>query len=184
MLLSGSDTPAVILTWALSLLLNNPNVLKKAQQELDILTSKDGKVEEINTRDLVYLQAIIKETLRLYPPLPVIPPHESTEDCEVSGYYIPAGTRLLIYVNYKIQRVSQVWSDTDDFRPERFLTSHKEVNVKGQHFQLISFSSGRRMCPAASFALQVLQLTLGNLLQHLSSQPLLMNRLILGRQLG
>ncbi|GLU04362.1 hypothetical protein SLE2022_215130 [Rubroshorea leprosula] len=86
-------------------------------------------------------------------------------DCEVSGYHIPAGTGLFINV-YKIQRDSRVWSDPDDSRPERFLTSHKEVNVKGQQFQLIPFSSGRRMCPAASFALQVVQLTLSNLLQQ------------------
>ncbi|WRX30807.1 Cytochrome P450 - like 10 [Theobroma cacao] len=91
-------------------------------------------------------------------------PHESMEDCVVSGYHIPAGTRLLINL-YKIHRDPHAWSDPCEFQPERFLTTYKDFDVRGQNFELIPFGSGRRMCPGVSLALQVLELTLANLLQ-------------------
>ncbi|WRX30808.1 Cytochrome P450 - like 10 [Theobroma cacao] len=125
---------------------------------------RDKLVEESDIKKLVYLRAILKETLRLYPAGPLSLPHESMEDCIVSGYHIPAGTRLLINV-YKIHRDPRVWSDPCEFQPERFLTTYKDFDVRGQNFELIPFGSGRRMCPGVSFALQVLELTLANLLQ-------------------
>ncbi|XP_022752262.1 cytochrome P450 CYP82D47-like [Durio zibethinus] len=164
LILAASDTTMVTLTWALSLLLNNRDALKKAQEELDIHVGKDKLVEESDLKKLVYLQAVVKETLRLYPPGPLSLPHESMEDCVVSGYHIPAGTRLLINLN-KIHRDPKVWSYPCEFQPERFLTTFKDFDVKGQNFELIPFGSGRRMCPGVSFALQVLELTLASLLQ-------------------
>ncbi|KAK6256672.1 hypothetical protein QUC31_000131 [Theobroma cacao] len=164
LILAASDTTMVTLTWALSLLLNNRNALKKAQEELDIHVGRDKLVEESDIKKLVYLQAIIKETLRLYPAAPLSVPHESMEDCVVSGYHIPAGTRLLINL-YKIHRDPHAWSDPCEFQPERFLTTYKDFDVRGQNFELIPFGSGRRMCPGVSLALQVLELTLANLLQ-------------------
>ncbi|WRX30158.1 Cytochrome P450 - like 10 [Theobroma cacao] len=160
---SATDPTAVTLTWCLALLLNNRDALKKAQQEIDIHIGKDKPVEENDIKNLVYLQAIIKETLRLHPAGPLAVPHESMENCTVNGYHIPAGTELLINL-YKIHRDSRVWSDPYKFQPERFLTTHKNFDVRGQNFELIPFSSGRRMCPGVSFALQVVQLTLANLL--------------------
>ncbi|XP_021283758.1 cytochrome P450 CYP82D47-like [Herrania umbratica] len=164
LILATSDTTMVTLTWALSLLLNNRDALKKAQEELDVHVGRDKLVEESDIKKLVYLQAILKETLRLYLAAPLSVPHESMEDCVVSGYYIPAGTRLLINL-YKIYRDPHVWPDPCEFQPARFLTTHKDFDVKGQNFELIPFGSGRRMCPGVSFGLQVLELTLANLLQ-------------------
>ncbi|GLT58099.1 hypothetical protein SLA2020_310210 [Shorea laevis] len=163
-ILAGSDTMTVTLTWALSLLLNNRVVMKKVQEEIDIHVGKDRKLEESDIRNLVYLQAILKETMRLYPAGPLSVPHESMEDCTVSGYHIPAGTRLFINI-YKIHHDPKVWSDPYEFQPQRFLTSHKNVDVRGQNFELIPFSSGRRMCPGVTFALQVMQFALANLLR-------------------
>ena len=154
----------VTLTWALSLLLNNRDALRKAQEELDIHVGKDKLVEESDLKNLVYLQAVIKETLRLYPPGPLSVPRESMEDCVVSGYHIPAGTRLFINL-YKLHRDPRVWSYPCEFQPERFLTTYKDFDVKGQNFELIPFGSGRRMCPGVSFAFLVSELTLASLLQ-------------------
>ncbi|XVE94791.1 hypothetical protein REPUB_Repub02eG0040000 [Reevesia pubescens] len=164
LILAASDTTMVTLAWALSLLLNNRHALKKAQEELDIHVGKDKLVEESDIKNLVYLQAIVKETLRLYPAGPLSVPHESMEDCTVIGYHIPAGTRLLVNL-YKLHRDPRVWSDPCEFQPERFLTTYKDFDVRGQNFELIPFGSGRRMCPGISFALQVLELTLASLLQ-------------------
>ncbi|PPS19222.1 hypothetical protein GOBAR_AA01337 [Gossypium barbadense] len=164
LILAASDTTMVTLTWALSLLLNNKDELRKLQEELDIHVGKDKLVEESDMENLVYLKAIIKETLRLYPAAPLLVPHESMEDCTVSGYHIPAGTRLFINV-YKLQRDQRVWSDPCEFRPQRFLTTHRDIDFRGKNFELIPFGSGRRMCPGVSFGIQVLELVLASVVQ-------------------
>ncbi|KAJ7958090.1 Cytochrome P450 [Quillaja saponaria] len=164
LILGGSDTTAGTLTWAISLLLNNRHMLKKAQEELNLHVGRDRQVEESDIKKLVYLQAIIKETLRLYPAGPLLGPREALEDCIVAGYDVPAGTRLVVNI-WKIHRDPRIWTDPSSFRPERFLTSHAHVDVRGQDFELIPFGSGRRSCPGVSFALQVLHLTLARLLQ-------------------
>lgn len=163
LILGGSDTTSATLTWAISLLLNNLHTLKKAQEELNQQVGMERQVDDSDLKDLVYLQAIIKETLRLYPAGPLLGPREAMEDCTVAGYHIPAGTRLIVNV-WKIQRDPRVWKNPSAFQPERFLTSHADVDVRGQQFELIPFGSGRRSCPGASFALQVLRLTLARLL--------------------
>ncbi|KAL6126636.1 hypothetical protein ACLB2K_074682 [Fragaria x ananassa] len=162
-LLGGTDTTTVTLTWALSLLLNNPEVLKKAQLELNNHVGRERQVNESDVKNLVSLQAIVKETLRLYPAGPLSVPHESKEDCTIGDYHVSSGTRLLINLS-KMQRDPDVWDDLCLFQPERFLTTHKNVDVRGQSFELTPFGSGRRMCPGISLALQVTHLTLAHLL--------------------
>ncbi|KAK1422226.1 hypothetical protein QVD17_25193 [Tagetes erecta] len=164
MITAGSDTTSAALTWALSLLLSNPSALKVLQDELDEHVGRDRLVEESDLKNLVYLDAVIKETLRLYP-APLSIPHESMDDCVVSGYNVPKGTRLLVNI-WKIHRDPSIWSDPDEFKPERFLTSQKDIDLKGKHFEMLPFGSGRRMCPGISFALQVLSLTLANVIQQ------------------
>ncbi|KAL6126311.1 hypothetical protein ACLB2K_074362 [Fragaria x ananassa] len=169
-LLGGTDTTTVTLTWALALLLNNPEVLKKAQLELDNHVGKERQVNESDVKNLVYLQAIIKETLRLYPAGSLPVPHESREDCTVGNYCVTAGTRLLINIS-KIQRDPNVWLDPYLFKPERFLTTHKDVDVRGHSFEFIPFGSGRRICPGITLALQVTLLTLAHLLHGFEITP-------------
>ncbi|GAB4845223.1 hypothetical protein Ancab_040122 [Ancistrocladus abbreviatus] len=163
MILGAMDTSAATLTWALSLLLNNDHVLQKVQDELDTHVGKERLVDESDMKNLVYLQAMVKETMRLYPIAPLLVPREASTDCIISGYRVPAGTRLFVNA-HKIHRDSQVWTNPGEFRPERFLTTHKNIDVKGQNFELIPFGSGRRICPGISFALHFIQLTLANVL--------------------
>ncbi|KAG5231019.1 cytochrome P450 [Salix suchowensis] len=171
LILAASHTTAITLTVALSLLLNNRDVLKKAQDELDIHVSRERQVKESDMKNLVYLQAIIKETFRLYPAAPLSIPHELMEECTIGGYHILAGTRLFTNLS-KIHRDPQVWSDPDEFRPERFLTDHKNCDFRGQHFELIPFGSGRRMCPGVSFSIQILNLVLATLLHGFKIETL------------
>ncbi|KAJ9135580.1 hypothetical protein P3X46_032749 [Hevea brasiliensis] len=103
LILGGNDTTVITLTWALSLLLNNRIVLKKAQDELDIQVGKHQRVEESHVKNLVYLQAIVKETLRLYPATPLSVQREAMEDCMIAGFHIPAGTRLFVNL-WKLHR--------------------------------------------------------------------------------
>ncbi|GMH29648.1 hypothetical protein Nepgr_031491 [Nepenthes gracilis] len=163
-ILGGIDTTTTTLTWALSLLLNNRHVLKKALDELDTIVGKERLVDDSDMENLVYLQAIIKEAMRLYPAAPLSGPREAINDCNISGYHVRASTRLFVNI-HKIHRDPRVWPNPCEFRPERFLTTHKHVDVRGQNFKLIPFGSGKRICPGISFAIQIMAFTLANLLQ-------------------
>ncbi|KAL5563385.1 hypothetical protein UlMin_033132 [Ulmus minor] len=163
LMLAGTDTTTITMIWAVSLLLNNRDALKKTQQELDLHVGRERQVNESDINNLVYLQAVIKETLRLYPAAPLSVPHEAMEDCNIGGYDVAAGTHLLVHLS-KLHRDPKVWSDPCEFKPERFLSDHKNIDIRGQNFELIPFGSGRRICPGISFALQVMHLTLATLL--------------------
>ncbi|XP_058220944.1 cytochrome P450 82A3-like [Rhododendron vialii] len=162
LILGAIGLTSITLTWAVALLLNNPRVLKKAREELNTQIGGQRLVEESDVKNLVYIQAIIKETLRLYPPAVLVPPRKNIEGCTVGGYHVPAGTILFVNL-WKIHHDPQVWPNPWEFRPERFLTTHKDVDLRGMHYELLPFGSGRRGCPAISFALQVLQFTLASL---------------------
>ncbi|XP_062211346.1 trimethyltridecatetraene synthase-like [Phragmites australis] len=158
----GTDTSAVTVEWAISELLRKPSVLAKATEELDRVVGRDRLVAEGDIPSLPYLEAIVKETMRLHPVVPLLIPRVSREDASVGGYDIPAGTRVLVNV-WAIGRDPAVWGDAaGEFRPERFMGS--SVDVKGQDLELLPFGSGRRMCPAHSLGLRMVQVTLANLL--------------------
>nr|GEV20026.1 cytochrome P450 CYP82D47-like [Tanacetum cinerariifolium] len=166
-LIAGStDTTTVMLTWTLCLLLNNPHALMKAQEELDNIVGRDRKVNESDITNLVYLQAIVKETLRLYPAGRLGGTREFSEDCIVAGYHVPKGTWLITNL-YKLQQDPKIWPNSSEFRPERFVDgNHKHVDVKGTHFELMPFGAGRRSCPGIGLGLQILHLVIATFLQH------------------
>ncbi|KAJ0785879.1 putative cytochrome P450 [Helianthus annuus] len=162
MILGGSDTTAVTITWVLSLLLNHPDVLKKLQ-ELDDHVGKERQVDESDIKSLMFLEAVIKETLRLYPACLLLAPREAREDCTIAGYNVKAGTRLIINV-WKLLWDETVWIDPSKFQPERFIgVGHEHIDVRGHQFVLVQFGLGRRSCPGILFPLQVLHLTLARL---------------------
>ncbi|KAK8519526.1 hypothetical protein V6N13_133436 [Hibiscus sabdariffa] len=163
LILGGVDASAITFTWAVSLLLNNRRVLEKAQDELDIHIGKHRQVQESDINNLVYLQAIMKETLRLHPPAPLSAAREAMEDCTIAGFRIPAGTRLVLNI-WKLHRDPSIWQKPLDFLPERFLNDHANIDVRGQDFELLPFGSGRRVCPGITYALQFLHLALARLL--------------------
>ncbi|KAL3725915.1 hypothetical protein ACJRO7_030883 [Eucalyptus globulus] len=166
MIIAGTNTITTALMWALLPLVNNRRALKKAQQELDTYVGKSIPMEESNVKKSTYLQAIVKETLRLYTPVPIAL-RSCTEECTFSaGFRIPTGTRLPLPFNIaKIQRDERVWSNPNEFQPERFLMTHENVDMRGQNFELIPFSTGRRSCAGTSLALHMLHLVLASLLQ-------------------
>ncbi|KAI3472157.1 hypothetical protein Pfo_029645 [Paulownia fortunei] len=164
---AGTDTSAITVEWALAELINHPDVLKKAAQEIDSVIGNNRLVEESDIPNLPYLQAIVKETLRLHPTGPLIV-RQSSKDCTIAGYHIPAKTRLFVNV-WAIGRDPNHWEDALEFRPQRFLSEDGSVkgqlDVRGQHYHLLPFGSGRRGCPGTSLALQVVQATLAAMIQ-------------------
>ncbi|OAY34805.1 cytochrome P450 CYP82D47 [Manihot esculenta] len=164
LIVGGSDTTSITMTWMLANLLNNRRELELAQEEIDQKIGRDRHVEESDIENLVYLKAIMKETLRLYPAGPLAVPREAMEDCTLCGYHIPKGTRFLTNL-WKLHRDESVWPSPDEFKPDRFLTTHAYVDVFCQNFELVPFGSGRRSCPGLNFAMQVIQLGMARLLQ-------------------
>lgn len=143
--------------WALSLLLNHPDVLKKAQKEIDSHVGQNRLVDESDMSSLPYIRCILNETMRMYPAVPLLVPHESSADCEVGGYHIPRGTMLLVN-QWAIHRDPELWSDPERFYPERFESTRDGFSFK-------PFGSGRRSCPGEGLAMRVVGLTLGLLIQ-------------------
>lgn len=165
----AADTTTVALTWTLALLVNHRHVLEKAQEEIETHVGRERVVEESDLKNLVYLNAIIKESLRLYPPGAIIAPHQAIEDCIVAGYKVKKGTRLMVNL-WNIQRDPEFWTQPEEYIPERFLTTQKDIDVWGQSYEYFPFSSGRRTCPGISLAVQSMQLTLATLLQGFDFQ--------------
>ena len=171
MFIAGVDTSANTVTWAMAELLHNPDTMKKAQKELEEVVGLDRIVLESDLPKLQYLKAVIKETFRLHPIAVMMIPHVSKEDCIVANkYLIRADTRVFVNL-WAIGRDPLVWGPTaHQFSPERFEGSL--VDVKGQHFQLLPFGSGRRMCPGMGQGLLVVELTLANLLHSFNWSPM------------
>ncbi|CAI0558584.1 unnamed protein product [Linum tenue] len=156
----GTDTTTVTLTWAISLLLNNNDVLLKAYQELDKQVGTQRPVNESDIPNLTYLQAIVKETLRLYPAAPLSGPREFTSDCVVGGgYHIPKGTQLITNI-WKIQTDPRAWTEPLEFRPERFLGR----TGGGLGSEYMPFGSGRRSCPGMAFGIHMVNSVLASFL--------------------
>ncbi|RVX09794.1 3,9-dihydroxypterocarpan 6A-monooxygenase [Vitis vinifera] len=162
----GTTSPAHAMEWALAELINRPNLMEKARHEIDSVVGKDRLVEESDITNLPYVEAIVRETLRLHPPGHFIV-RESIEDCKVGGYDIPAKTQLIVNV-WAIGRDPNSWENPLEFQPERFLNEggiNRRLNVRGQQFHLLPFGSGRRLCPGTTLALQVLHTTIAALIQ-------------------
>ncbi|KAI3777474.1 hypothetical protein L1987_47274 [Smallanthus sonchifolius] len=161
-LIAGTDTGAAIVVWAMTSLIKNPKVMKKAQEEVRNVIGKNSKINEDDLPKLTYLKAVIKETTRLYPPAPLLVPRETRKDSILHGYTIKQKT--LVYVNaWAIGRDPNSWESPDEFLPERFLAGC-DIDFKGNDFELIPFGAGRRMCPGMSIGVVMVELLLANLL--------------------
>ncbi|XP_018448377.1 cytochrome P450 81D11-like [Raphanus sativus] len=157
LIIAGTDTVAITLEWALSNLLNHQDILRKARIEIDDKIGLDRLVDEPDIVNLLYLQNIILETLRLYPAAPLLLPHLSSEDCQVGGYDMPRGTMLLMNV-WAIHRDPELWEESERFKPERF-------DKEGEAQKVMPFGLGRRSCPGAGLAHRLMGLTLASLVQ-------------------
>ncbi|KAL2471591.1 Cytochrome [Abeliophyllum distichum] len=146
--------------WALSLLLNNQEVLKKAQSEIDSRIGHERLIDESDIANLPYLRCIINETLRMYPSGPLLVPHESSDDSIVGGYHVPAGTMLLVNL-WAIHNDPKIWEEPRKFSPERF----QGLEGTRDGFKLMPFGSGRRGCPGESLAWRMIGLGLGSIFQ-------------------
>lgn len=163
---AGTDTSSSTVEWAIAELIRHPELMKQAQQEMDIVVGKDRLVTELDLNQLTFLQAIVKETFRLHPSTPLSLPRIASESCEINGYNIPKGSTLLVNV-WAIARDPKMWTDPLEFQPARFLPGGEKPNadVKGNDFEVIPFGAGRRICAGMSLGLRMVQLLTATLVQ-------------------
>ncbi|KAI7756705.1 hypothetical protein M8C21_008388 [Ambrosia artemisiifolia] len=160
MFVAGTDTTFTNLEWTLGELLRHPQAMKQLQQEAQIIGQGKSMITEDDLDKMPYLKAVLKETLRLHPPAPLLIPRELTQDVKLLDYDIPSGTQVFINA-WAISRDPSKWEAPEEFRPERFLNN--PVDYKGFHFEFIPFGAGRRGCPGIQFAMIINELVLANL---------------------
>ncbi|GAB4859140.1 hypothetical protein Ancab_040394 [Ancistrocladus abbreviatus] len=160
--LAGSETTATTIQWAMAEMLKNSQIIEKAQEEVRRIYDGKGTVDETCLEKLQFLKLVIKETLRLHPPAPILI-RESMERCQIDGYELPAESRVLVNA-WAIGRDPMTWKEANKFDPERFLK--RPIDFKGQNFEYIPFCAGRRICPGIAFGLATVELSLALLLYH------------------
>ncbi|CDY68919.1 BnaC01g43750D, partial [Brassica napus] len=144
----ATDTSVQTAQWTMAEIINNPNVLERLREEIDSAVGSSRLIQETDLPNLPYLQAVVKEGLRLHPPGPLLV-RTFQERCEIKGYYIPEKTTLVINA-YAVMRDPDSWEDPDEFKPERFLSPKEDE--KELAFKYLLFGSGRRGCPGGNLS--------------------------------
>lgn len=162
MFIAGTDTTSITLEWVMTELIRNPEKMEIARFEvMKLMQNNKRSIQESDISQLTYLQAVIKETLRLHPPGPFLIPHQAINDIEVKGYIVPKNAQILCNI-WAIGQDPNIWLDPQVFRPERFLDV--EIDYKGHNFELIPFGAGRRICPGLNLANRMLHVLLSSLI--------------------
>uniref|UniRef100_A0A3Q7J4I3 Cytochrome P450 n=1 Tax=Solanum lycopersicum TaxID=4081 RepID=A0A3Q7J4I3_SOLLC len=160
MLVAGTDTSAATIIWAMIALIANPSAVKKVQVKFRESVGEKSIVSEYNVQNLRYFKAVIKETFRLYPPVPLLVARETMQNSMLEGYEIKPKT--IDYVSaWAIGRDPDIWESSEEFIPERFLNN--DIDYKSQDFELIPFGAVRRGCPGRALSVANVELVLSNL---------------------
>ncbi|XP_047172691.1 cytochrome P450 71D11-like [Vigna umbellata] len=160
---AGGETSATTINWAMAEIIRDPRVMKKAQAEVREVFKMKGRVEGTSMNELMYLKSIVKETLRLHPPTPLLLPRKCGQTCEINGYHIPVESKVIVNA-WAIGRDPNYWTEADRFYPERFIDN--SIDYNGTNFEYIPFGAGRRICPGSTFGLVNIEVALAFLLYH------------------
>jgi cytochrome P450 len=159
MLIAGHDTSTALLAWALHLLVTHPDVMARARAEVDtVLGSRLPTIQDASK--LVYLDQVVKETLRLYPPIH-LGSRQAAHDIQFSGYTIPAGTRVM-YSIYLSHRDKKYWTNPHEFNPDRFAPEAPRPPA----YVYLPFGGGARNCIGTAFAQVEAKIVLARILQQ------------------
>lgn len=163
MLVAATETTSNTMCWVISELVRHPDIMYKTQTEIREALGDKTNIEDNDIIDLHYLHNVIKETLRLHPPLPLLLPRMNMETTKLLGFVLPARTRVVVNA-WAISRDPEIWKNPDSFCPDRFNGSSHDLN--GTNYEYMPFGSGRRICPGMAFAMAGLKLFLALLLLH------------------
>ncbi|XP_030931298.1 trans-cinnamate 4-monooxygenase-like [Quercus lobata] len=164
------ETTLWSIEWGIAELVNHQEIQQKLRNEIDTVLGPGVQITEPDIHKLPYLQAIIKETLRLRMAIPLLVPHMNLRDAKLGGFDIPAETKILVNAWWLANNPAN-WKNPQDFRPERFLEEEVKVEVKGNDFKYVPFGVGRRSCPGMILALPIIGITLGRLVQNFELLP-------------
>ncbi|GAB0089936.1 Cytochrome P450 [Sergentomyia squamirostris] len=165
----GHDTTASAITMILLSLAENQHVQEQVYGEISkITTDKEEKSLEIfDYTNMTYTDRVIKECLRLYPPVPYIT-RELTEDQEINGHVLPAGALIEVHI-FDLHRDPQYFPNPEHFDPDRFLPE----NVENRHpFAYLPFSAGPRNCIGQKFALLEIKTVIESILINFHLSPI------------
>ncbi|RZC92682.1 hypothetical protein C5167_028457 [Papaver somniferum] len=162
---AGTETTSTTIEWVMTELMQHPKIMKRVQAELDQVVGTNNTVEESHLPKLHYLDAVVKETLRLHPVAPFLIPHSPSSSCEIGGYIIPKGSTVFCNV-WAMQRDPEAWNDPLRFQPERVLNAEsvKTFDYNGKNFGYLPFGSGRRIYAGIPLAEGMLMFVLASLL--------------------
>ncbi|XVE56696.1 hypothetical protein DITRI_Ditri04bG0031400 [Diplodiscus trichospermus] len=161
MFVGGTETNATAIEWMMAELLKHPNVMKKVQEEVRNVVGNKSKADVDDINKMEYLKCVIKETLRLHPPAPLLAPRQTSASVKLGGYDIPSNITVFINV-WAIQRDPNLWEKPEEFIPERFENS--PIDFQGQDLQFMPFGFGRRGCPGMPFGVASIEYVIANLL--------------------
>ncbi|XP_047944326.1 cytochrome P450 736A117-like [Salvia hispanica] len=156
----GTETTTTALIWLMTELMRHPAVMKKLQDEIRGTVKGKNHVTDEDLQEMPYMKAVIKELIRLHPPLPIFS-RVAREHVNLMGYEVAPKTLVLINA-WAIGQDPNYWEEPEKFMPERFLDS--SIDFKGHDFHLIPFGSGRRICPGYGFATAAIGHTVANLM--------------------
>ncbi|PSS09788.1 (S)-N-methylcoclaurine 3'-hydroxylase, partial [Actinidia chinensis var. chinensis] len=157
---AATDTSTTTIECAMAELIKKPESMNKIHQEL-VREIKQDMPKESHLPHLPYLQACVKETLRLHTPVPFLIPHRALSSCKVMNYTIPKDAQVIVNV-LAISRDPTIWDDSLEFKPERFLNS--TLDYKGSDFEFLPFGAGRRICPGLPMVAKQVPLVLASLI--------------------
>ncbi|KAH7862581.1 hypothetical protein Vadar_006775 [Vaccinium darrowii] len=157
---TGTDTNTSTVEWAMAELVKNAKAMTKVRQEL-VTEINQSFPKNSHLPQLPYLQACVKETLRLHPPAPFLLPHRAFASCKVMNYTIPKDAQVIVNV-WAIGKDPMIWEDPLQFKPERFLNS--TLDYKGNDYEFLPFGAGRRICPGLPMATKHVPLVLASLI--------------------
>nr|WLK78559.1 cinnamate 4-hydroxylase [Salvia plebeia] len=167
---AGIETTLWSIEWGIAELVNHPEIQNKLRHELDTVLGPGVQITEPDTIKLPYLQAVIKETLRLRMAIPLLVPHMNLHDAKLGGFDIPAESKILVNAWWLANNPDH-WKKPEEFRPERFLEEEAKVEANGNDFRYLPFGVGRRSCPGIILALPILGITIGRLVQNFELLP-------------
>ncbi|VAI54514.1 unnamed protein product [Triticum turgidum subsp. durum] len=162
-ILAAIDNPSNAVEWALAEMVNNPELLAKAVEEMDQVVGRERLVQESDIMQLNYLKACIREAFRLHPVAPFNVPHVAIADTIVAGYRVPKGSHVILS-RLALGQNPTVWDEPLHFKPERHMGDNINVVLTESELRFISFSTGRRGCIAASLGTTMSVMLFGRLL--------------------
>lgn len=169
MIFRGTDTVSILLEWILARMVLHPEIQSKAQSEIDAMVGNSRPVSDSDIPNLPYVQSIVKESLRVHPPGPLLSwARLATDDVHIGDTLVPAGTTAMVNM-WAITHDEKVWPEPLEFKPERFMDT--DISIMGSDLRLAPFGSGRRVCPGKSMGLATVHLWLAQLLQSFKWVP-------------